>query len=402
MNIALFTETYIPDVNGVVAHVKTLREGLESMGHKVLIVCADKHCKHHYVQDNILHCPSIEAKRFYGFGIAFPYSRKRLKLISDFAPDIIHIHHEFGIGLSGIMYSKIHKKPLVYTLHTMYDEYMYYIAPRSLLAPATKMSHQYERFIAKSATMLTGPSRKCDEYFKKIGIKKEVNVIPNSADIDVFDYNIITDEQKNALREALGIPSDSMVVCFAGRVGKEKSIDVLMQFWAATITAEDKMHLLIIGGGPDKPMLEELAVKLGIKDMVSFTGMIDHSKMPVHFSMSDVFASASLSEMNSISMIESMACGLVVLQRYDELNADQIESGVNGYLFNTAEDFAAKLREIKAMSPEELAEVKKKVRNSVIGRGAASLANYMLSIYQKALSTTEGSYARFSIFSRRK
>ena len=384
MKIALFTETYVPDVNGVVTHVKTLRHGLLAMGHEVLIVTADKHCKHHYIQDGILHCPSIEMKRFYGFGVAPPYSRRRLKMIRAFNPDIIHIHHEFGIGLSGIVYAKLYKKPLVYTLHTMYDQYMYYIAPKFFLNTATKFSHQYERMIARMATMLTGPSQKCDEYFKRIGVTKEVNLIPNSADLEMFDYQKATAAEKAALREKLGISPDAMIVCFAGRLGKEKSLDTLLDFWAESLTPADNLHMLIMGDGPEREALIQQAKDLGIAQQVTFTGMINHAEMPVYYAISDIFATASLSEMNSISMLESMASGLPVLQRYDELNADQIQTGVNGHLFNTAADMAEKLREIRALTPEALLDLKAKVRASIINRGATDSANYMLNVYERA------------------
>ena len=138
MRIALFTETYLPHINGVVTHVKILRDGLLQQGHEVLVVTADYQTRQHYVKDGILHCPAIKSKRFYGYGVASPFSRRRLKLVQDFRPDIIHIHNEFGIGLSGIFAAKQLHVPLVYTLHTMYDDYLYYVAPRHLLRVAKR------------------------------------------------------------------------------------------------------------------------------------------------------------------------------------------------------------------------------------------------------------------------
>ncbi|MDD6236104.1 MAG: glycosyltransferase, partial [Clostridiales bacterium] len=124
MKIALFTETYLPYINGVVTHVKILKEGLEKLGHKVLVVTADPHTHRYYVKDNVLHCPAKSFKRFYDYGLASPVSTRRLMYLKEFDPDIIHIHNEFGVGFSGAMIAKILKKPLVYTLHTMYDEYL--------------------------------------------------------------------------------------------------------------------------------------------------------------------------------------------------------------------------------------------------------------------------------------
>jgi 1,2-diacylglycerol 3-alpha-glucosyltransferase len=88
--------------------------------------------------------------------------------------------------------------------------------------------------------------------------------------------------------------------------------------------------------------------------------------------------------MNSISMLESMASGLPVLQRYDELNADQITSGVNGYLWASPEEFVGLLRDIKALSPEKLRELKAQVRATVVDRGSTNLASYMFQIYERA------------------
>lgn len=385
MNVALFTETYFPSVNGVAAHVKTLRDGLEKLGHNVLVVTADKHCKHHYIEDGVLHCPSVEVKRFYGFGVAPPYSRKRHRMVADFAPDVIHIHHEFGIGVSGIVSAKQLGVPLIYTLHTMYDQYICYIAPRMFHRAATKFSHKYERFIARNATALTGPSKKCDEYFKRIGIQKEMNLIPNSADLDAFDPKKITDEQKAEFRAKYSIPADCRLACFVGRLGQEKSVDVLLEYWAETVGKQDKLHLVIVGEGPEKEELEQQAQTLGIGDMVTFTGFVKHEIMPVYFAACDVYVTASLSEMNSISMLEGMASGLPILQRYDEMNADQIKSGVNGYLYNTAQEMAEKLREIAALPETELQALKHTVIESVRSRGSADLASYMLNVYSQAI-----------------
>ncbi|WRS28097.1 glycosyltransferase [Oscillospiraceae bacterium MB08-C2-2] len=385
MRVALFTETYVPYVNGVVAHVKTLKDGLEKLGHEVMVVTADKYTRHHFIEDGVLHCPAKEVKRLYSFGVSQPISYRRQKLIADFAPDIIHIHHEFGIGLSGILAAKLLKKPLVYTLHTMYDQYIYYIAPRPFLRAATRFSHTYSRFIAKSATELTGPSLKCGEYFKQIGIKKDMSLIPNSVDLDAFNLDKITQEQKDAFREKYGISKDVMLACFVGRLGQEKSVDTLLEYWASTISPADKMHLAVIGEGPERPALEKLAQTLEISSMVTFTGMIPHVEMPANFAACDAYISASLSEMNSISMLEGMATGLPVFQRFDKLNADQIQEGINGFYFHSAEQMAQKLRGMRDMPKETLESLHRSVVGSVVARGSVDLASYMLGVYNKAI-----------------
>lgn len=389
MRIALFTETYLPHINGVVTHVKILHDGLLQQGHEVLVVTADYQTRHHYIKDGILHCPAIKSKRFYGYGVASPFSRRRLKLVQDFHPDIIHIHNEFGIGLSGIFAAKQLHVPLVYTLHTMYDDYLYYVAPRHLLRAAKKVSHDYFRLLGNAATELTGPSPKCQEYFQQIGVKKDVNVIPNAVELDDFSPDRISAENKAAFRRRYQIPDDVMIACFVGRLGHEKSVDVLLDYWARTITPEDKIMLCIIGGGPVQEELEQQAKDLGIGSMVVFTGAVPHDQMPPYYASCDVYVTASLSDTNSISMLEGMATGLPVLRRYDALNenVDQVRDGVNGYIFNSPEEMAAELRRIKNLSPEQLSILKASVIESVKRSGAEALANYTYNVYRKAMAS---------------
>lgn len=383
MKIALFTETYLPHVNGVVTHIKSLKEGLEALGHEVLVVTSDSDAKEHYIKDNVLYCPGIVAKRFYEYSLSLPYSRDRLKILKEFNPDIIHIHNEFGIGLFGIFASKILKVPLVYTLHTMYDDYLYYVFPKLLLRPAKRAAHLYFKSVANSSKAITGPSQKVSNFLKGIGVEKDVTVIPNSAEIDIFNPENFTSEQKDALKEKYNIPKDRMLVCFCGRLGKEKSVDVLLDFWKQTVTKEDKMHLLLIGDGPSFDELLAQARELDIMDMVTFTGKILHSEIPPYYAASDVYITASLSEMHSVSMLEGMASGLPVLSRLDPENADQIQEGINGFIYVTPQEMYEQLLKIRDMSSEEKSELKKTVRCTVEKSGSEDLANDLLCVYEQ-------------------
>ena len=328
MRIAIFTETYLPQINGVVTHIKILKEGLEALGHTVLIVTADSKAHTHYLKDNVLHCPAHNLKRIYNLDLASPVSRTRLKYLREFRPDIIHVHNEFSIGLSGMAIAKILKVPLVYTLHTMYDDYIYYIAPKPLIPLTKKLSHRYFRMFPQNAAVVTGPSKKCQEYTYEIGSDKKVEVIPNPVELDAFAPQTSTPQQRAQIREQYHIPQDATVACFVGRLGREKSVDVLLRFWAQEMKPQDNMRLLIIGDGPEKEPLEQLAQQLGITDTVIFTGKVLHPDLPPYIHTCDIYVTASLSDTNSISMLEGMAGGLPVLQLYDELNADQVTDGV--------------------------------------------------------------------------
>ncbi len=382
MKVAIFTEAYTPHINGVVTHIKILKEGLEALGHEVLVVAADSATHKHYIKDGVLHCPAHKLKhRLNGFDASTPVSMTRLHMVSKFNPDIIHVHNEFGVGLSGIAIAKILKVPLVYTLHTMYDDYIYYVAPRPLVGITRKISHQYFKMFAKNANAITGPSVKCEEFLHNAGVKQTVNVIPNSVELDAFSPDKITAQERHDLREKLGVPQDATLACFVGRLGKEKSIDDLINFWHQEIKKEEPFYLMIVGDGPERDALHQQVKELDMEDRIIMTGRIEHPDLPPYLLISDIYVTASLSEMNSISMLEGMAAGLPVLQRLDEKNKNQIHEGENGYLFNTAAEMAALLRNYRNLSPEEREKLQITTRQSVKSSGAENLANYMLAIY---------------------
>lgn len=385
MRIAIFTEAYLPRINGVVTHIKLLKEGLEARGHDVLIVTADGDTKEHYLENGVLHCPGIKlTKKLSGFETSVPVSRKRLNFVRDFKPDIIHVETEFGMGLCGVSIAKMLKIPLVYTMHTMYDEYIYYIAPRPLVKTVKKLSHKYMRVFANRANAITGPSEKCSEYLSSAGVKLPVNVIPNPVELDDFSPEHFDPEQKRAIREKFGIPQDAFVVVFVGRLGREKSIDLLIDYWNQSVKADENMYLFIIGGGPEEQVLRDQIAALGCGDRVIMSGRVEHPELPPYLLASDIYVTASLSDTNSISMLEGMAAGLPVLQRRDPINADQIKDGENGWSFDSPEEMAELLRKFRDMPEAEKQQLKESTRQSIMDAGCTALADRTLHIYDLA------------------
>lgn len=387
MNIALFTETYLPYINGVVTHVKALKDGLEKMNHNVLIVTADKNAKRHYIKDGVLWCPAKEVKKLYDYGLASPISFKRLRIIKKFNPDVIHIHNEFGIGLSGVNIAKILKVPIVYTLHTMYDDYLYYVAPKRLLSIAKKVSHRYLRYLANSATAITGPSKKVQEYLSECGVGKKISVVPNPVELDKFDIKNIDNDRVAKIKSEYNISDDKFVVTFCGRLGKEKSVDVLLNYFAKTVNRDDNIQLFILGDGPSRNELEQLSKNLKIDDLVCFAGKVKHDDLVNFYYCCDMYITTSLSDTNSISMLEAMATGLPVLHILDELNNGQVVEGVNGFIFNSASEMYQKIIYYKNLSDEDKNILKCSVIESVKKSGQENLANYLLDVYTHLCNT---------------
>lgn len=358
MKIALFLETYLSFINGVKTHVYTLKKGLEKLGHEVLVVCALPGIKKHYIKDGVLCCPSVSIKKIYNYGLAGPISPTRFKYIKNFKPDIIHIHTEFGIGISGAYSARLLKIPYVYTLHTMYDDYVYYIAPKKLIHLAKKTAHFYVKLLAKKATCIVGPSVKVEYFLRSCGVDKKVYIVPNSVELSLFCEDKICKEKTNELKKTLGIDRQETIACFCGRLGKEKRVEVLLKYWSSLKKENKAYKLLIFGDGPLKKELLKTADDLNLSGSVTFLGKINHNDLPLYYSLCDFYITASLSEVHSISTLEAMASGLPVFHIYDEKNKDQIIDGINGFIYEDFQQLKQKLQYFEDMDEDQKSPLK--------------------------------------------
>ena len=386
MKIALFSDTYVPEINGVATHVAALKEGLEALGHNVLVVTTNQKDQIIYQESGVLRCPSIKLKRIYGYGLSMPLNVRQYQIIKKFNPDVIHIHTEFGIGLFGILVSKMLKRPVIYTLHTIYDDYMYYVMPKPLIKTGKRIFYKYIRSLYKRATIITGPSPKSREYLINAGLRRNIEIIPNPVDVERFSIQNVSNDDVASIRKIYNIADDAFVGCIVSRIGKEKSIDLLLDYIEKYSKVNKNFRFLIVGDGPAKKDLEEQAKDLKISDIVIFTGKIPNNKLLPYYATCDVFLTASLTDTNSISMLEAMSMGLPVIQREDPINKGQIIENVNGFIFNDEGSFIHKMNFVYNMPRDDRLKLKNKVRNSVIISNTKNdMAARVLNVYKHAI-----------------
>ena len=386
MRIALFSDTYLPEINGVAIHVAALKEGLEALGHEVLVVTTTPKDKTSFDSNGVLHCPSIQLKKIYGYGLSMPINMRQFNIIRKFNPDVIHIHTEFGIGLLGILVSKMLRRPVIYTLHTIYDDYVYYVVPRPLVKTGQRVFYKYIKSLYKRATVITGPSPKSLEYLNNAGLHRNIEIIPNPVDVERFSLENVEREEVAQVRSKYNIPNDAFVGCIVSRVGKEKSIDVLLDYIASYAKKNEKFRFLIVGDGPAKKDLEAQAKRLRIDNIVIFTGKVPNGQLLPYYAACDVFLTASLSDTNSISMLEAMSMGLPIIQREDVVNKGQVVENINGFIFTDEATFAEKLDLVYNMSAVDRVELSKRVRNSVIQSNTKNnMAAKIVSVYENAI-----------------
>ena len=223
------------------------------------------------------------------------------------------------------------------------------------------------------------------EYLRRCGVERHINIVPNTVDLSDFLPENVSSEEIAAVKKKLGILPQDTALCFVGRLGKEKSIDVLIDWFTKHFKNQCNYKLFVIGDGPEKENLQNQINSLGMEKQVFLLGRIDHNLLPPYYHASDLFTTASLSEMNSIAMLEATASGLYVLQRLDIYNKDQIIPGVNGNLFTNDQEFAQLVQEEGNMDAQQRQQRRQAVTAYSQKYGKEEFIRAVLNIYDRAL-----------------
>ncbi|MDF2594533.1 MAG: glycosyl transferase group 1 [Clostridia bacterium] len=343
MNIGIFTDTYSPQVNGVVSSILTLEKELRKQGHNVYVFTIS----HPEAQESSNYVYRIGSLPFiflkdHRVGILFSnkliYKIKRLKL------DIILSQTEFSLGIFAKLVSKRLSIPIVHTYHTMYEEYMHYISKGIEFSPA--IARKYSKSFCNGVDGVVAPTKKTERLLKSYGVKTQIRVIPTGIDFSPLEKSNYSSEEINTLKTVFSIPQEDPIILFVGRVAKEKSIDVVIRAMALLVPKVPNAKLVIVGDGPSRLELEELANTLHVRDAIFFTGMQPWSTIGKMYQLGDIFVSASVTETQGLTFAEAMAASLPVVAKDDESIAGLIRDDYNGRLFHTTEELAGILEEL--------------------------------------------------------
>ena len=345
MKIGIFTDTYNPTVSGVVTSINMLEKELKKRGHEVYIYAPSKSEKTN-PSENLIMLKSVPlpiAKQ-YKNRIAGFYSREAAKEIKEVGLDIVHTQSEFGIGHFGKIISRKFDIPFIHTYHTMWEDYIHYIMPiksgRKIYSK--RLVRNFSKAFVRKAECVISPSKKTEKYLKyKCKVKnKPIYIIPTGIDISPFKSENFSNESRMILKEKLGIKPNDKVILFIGRMGEEKSIDIIMDNMPEIIKNMPNVKFLLIGDGPSRAPLEEQAKKLNILDNVIFTGKVPWADVPMYYNLGDVFVNASVTETQGLTFIEAMASGVPIVAKYAPNLTEFITHNKNGILVRKNSEFS--------------------------------------------------------------
>ena len=345
MNVLLCSDTYPPEINGVATSTFNLRKTLIAHGENVLVVTTNPFSNKVTLENGVLRIPGIYLKKLYGYRLSNFYSKDAMKIIERFKPDIVHCQTDVGVGIFGTIAASRFHCGMVYTFHTMLEDYAYYITHGYFDRAARHIIRFYFKGQAIRFNEFIAPSDKIKDYLRSIQIDSSISVIPTGIELDRFAVKNKNNEDAAALKAKFGIDSSDYVILSLGRIAKEKSIDVLLRGYAKFLQSPQKRRtkFLIIGWGPAENELKELAGRLGIEDNVVFGGACKPDETQRYYHLGDCFVSASITETQGLTFMEAMAAELPVLARYDDNLIGTIKEGETGFFFNSEDDFAAKL-----------------------------------------------------------
>ena len=344
MRVGIFSDTYRPQVNGVVSSILTLEKELRKKGHKVYIITTtDPDAP--TVEPNVLRIPSVEFKPLPQYRLGMLYSSKIIKKIKRLELDIIHSQTEWGVGTFARFAAINLEIPLVHTYHTLYEYYTHYVTRGHFTVPAKKLAAAISKFYCEKCNALIVPTRKVEDILYSYDVDKDMNIIPTGIELDKFYRENYTDEEIRFMRENFGIKDIDFLCVYIGRIAKEKSIDVLIDMFSKI--TDETYKFMIVGRGPVIEDLKEQAEKLGINDRVIFTGEVPHDKVPVYYQMGDVFLNASISETQGLTFVEAMAAKTPVNARYDLNLEDLLVKNEAGLVYKDEEEFINNIKLLK-------------------------------------------------------
>ena len=387
MNIGFFSETYSPDLNGVITSIKTFRGELERMGHKVYVFAPGT---------ELFSIPGSKPKRergvyrFNSFSyplyrsirVAIPFNWNIRREIPRLKLDLVHSHTPFSMGLFAEGVARAQKIPHVHTYHTLYPEYAKFYFP-GFKKWNERAAERLSALFCNNVDEIISPSDGIKAKLKSYGITTPITTVPTGINRLFFE----TKDREGKIRRKYGIPAEAPLAITVARLGKEKSIDYLLRSFQQLLRYQPEAYYLIVGDGPARLSLETLARELGIIERTVFTGLIKKREDVVKaYATADVFLFASKTDTQCLTLLEAAATGLPLVARYDKPLETALTHEVNGFFVRESESkFAFKVHKLlgDAKLRRRMGAASVKVAKA---QSAERRAQELVQVYERAIA----------------
>jgi glycosyltransferase involved in cell wall biosynthesis len=337
MKIAIFSDTFPPQVNGVANSVHQSAFALQALGHEVYVFTVSSKNNFELQKSignkyTIFSLPSLPAPVYAGERLGIPVGFS-FKIIKTIKPHVLHVHTPFSVGWEAVLMKQLFKIPLIGTHHTFYDHYVKHLKMDFFWM--RKLSWKYTIAYYNQCDLVLSPSQSLAKQLINYGLKRNIKVVPNFIDVDFFKP-VSGMKERNKLKEYFGL--NNKLLIYMGRLSYEKSIDQILLAFKISLQDIKNLKLLLVGDGPEKKFLEKLAKNLGLEEKVLFLGFRYNNELVKILQAGDIFLTMSKSENMPLSVLEALATGLPVIAP-DALGLPEIViNGYNGFLV-TPDDY---------------------------------------------------------------
>ncbi len=329
MRLAMFSESYLPRISGVVHSLSAFVSALRAEGHRVFVV-APRVPGYQDTDPDVFRYPSIRTREP-DFPLGFPYARGLWRTLGSLNLDLVHAHAPFLMGAAAARLARRRGLPLIFTHHTLYDEYVHYApGPKRLLRPLTRW---YTTRYANRCDCVIAPSHALAVRLRAQGVRSRIEVLATGA----LDPELFQSLDPSWVRPGFGLPPGPPLLVTASRLAKEKSVDLVLQAFAQVLRGHDAL-LLVVGGGPEEEALRQLAEQLNLGNRVVFAGMQPHRRAVECMAAADLFVYGSQTETQGLVIVEAMAVGVPAVAVKSLGVGDAVRDGVTGFLVPPSAD----------------------------------------------------------------
>jgi len=388
MNIVMVTNTFTPHVGGVARSVAAFSEEYRRQGHRVLVV-APEFPGMPEDETGVVRIAALQNFNGSDFSVVLPVAGLLTEALDEFEPDIVHSHHPYLLGMTALRTARFRDLPLVFTHHTLYEQYTHYVPGDS---PALKQFViELASHYANLADRVFAPSESIAELLKARGVESPVTVVPTGVDHGRFSSG-----DGRRFRAEHGIPPGAFVAGHVGRLAPEKNLRFLAEALSAFMRGVPRAHVLVAGEGPSLAVMKEVFAEAGQGARVRFAGVLDHSELAGAYRAMDVFAFASKSETQGMVLTEAMAAGVPVVGLDASGVREVVRDGVNGRLLmhESVKGFAEALAGVAGLGPLAMDGLKRGALDTARQFSMPVTAKQALDNYRELLESTARSHDR--------
>ncbi|WP_308635903.1 glycosyltransferase family 4 protein [Paenibacillus silvisoli] len=304
MRLALFTDTYAPEINGVARTLEKWENYLRSRDIPCLVFAPQPESALHN-EATVTRFASLRFFLYPECRLALPNPIHIHCALQSFQPTIVHVATPFNLGLCGIHYARKRRLPLVASYHTHFDRYLAFYNTRWMV----KMLWRYMEWFHQECRYIFVPSESTLQELKERGWD-ENRLAVWTRGIDTKSFHPGTDRDTLLARHQLS--RHSFIVLYVGRLAPEKNLDCAIAAFAKfqRDVCNDAVFV-IAGDGPSMQTLKQQASREGIS--ACFLGFTAMPELRQWYAAADVMLFPSPTETFGNVVLEAMACGTAVI-----------------------------------------------------------------------------------------